>query len=133
MARRLNVLNLLRPRIASQGVVGMEKMAQRMSKNTTYNPEELYGMLRLYVREVLTALQAGETVKIDNLLTISPIMKVGGRVNMSLRGDRAAVALLNNPVLWTASKVINHANLTKGVIELLALWAELHPDDPVID
>jgi hypothetical protein len=133
MARRLNVLNLLRPRIASQGVVDTEKMAQRMAKNTTYSPEELYGMLRLYVREILTALQAGETVKIDDLLTISPQMKVGGRVNLSLRGDRAAVALLNNPVLWTADKVVNHANLTKDVAELLALWAELHPDDPVID
>lgn len=132
MARRLVVINQLRPRIASQGVVGTEKMAQRMAKNTTYSPEELYGMLRLYVREILTALQAGETVRIDDLLTISPNMKVGGKVGMSLRGDRAAMALLNNPTLWTADKVVNHANLSKSIIELLTLWAELHPDDPVI-
>lgn len=133
MAKRIVVINRLRPKIASQGVVGLAKMAERMAKNTTYNPQEIYGMLLLHVREILTALQAGETVKIDGLLTLSPNMKVGGEVDMSVRGDREAVAVLNNPRLWTASKVNNHANLTKTSDELVVEWNEAHPDDPVTD
>ncbi len=133
MAKRIVVVNQLRPKIISQGVVNLAEMAERMAKNTTYNPQELYGMLLLNVREILAALQAGETVKIDGLLTLSPNMKVGGEVDLSLRGNREAVASLNNPRLWTAAKVNNHANLTKNSDELVAEWNEAHPDDPVTD
>ena len=52
---------------------------------------------------------------------------------MSLRADRSAVAGLNDPKLWTAGKVRNHANLTKTAEELVAQWNAEHPDDPVED
>ena len=65
MANKLAVINQLRPRILSQEVVGFEKIAKRMARNTTYNVEEIYGMLRLFSQESNAALQAGETVKID--------------------------------------------------------------------
>ena len=133
MAKRLAVINQLRPKINSQGVVDLETMAGRMAKNTTYNLEEIYSILRLYVGEVNSALQAGETVKIDRLVLIAPNMKVGGSVNMSLRADRATLAGLNNPQLWTASKLNNFANLSKTSDELVALWNAEHPDDPVED
>lgn len=133
MAKRIVVINQLRPKIISQGVVDLAEMAERMAKNTTYNPQEIYGMLLLNVREILAALQAGETVKIDGLLSLLPNMKVGGEVDMSARGNREAVAGLNNPRLWTAAKVNNHANLTKNSDELVAEWDEAHPDDPVTD
>ncbi len=58
-------------------------------------------------------------------------MKVGGKVKMGIRADRGAVANLNNPTLWTAAKVSNHANMTKTIEELLTDWNEAHPDDPV--
>jgi len=36
MAKRLAVLNQVRPRITSQNIVDQEAMSGRMSKNTTY-------------------------------------------------------------------------------------------------
>ena len=62
---------------------------------------------------------------------MTPNVKVGGEVDIALRCDRAVIAGLNNPTLWTADKVINHANLTKSSAELLALWNTEHPDDIV--
>ncbi len=131
MAQKLVVVNQLRPRIISQEVVDLEKAAQRISKNTTYNVEEIYGMLRLYTKEMIAALQCGATVKIDGLVNISPNMKVGGEVDLSLRAARGAIAGLNNPQLWTADKVTNHDNLTKDSEALVVLWNQNHPDDPV--
>ncbi len=131
MATKMGVINQLRPRIISQEIIGLEKIAQRISKNTTYNAEELYGMLRLFTKEANAALQAGETVKIDGLVSITPNMKVGGDVDLGLRADRGVVANLNNPLLWTADKVSNHENLTKDTKGLIALWNEKHPDDLV--
>ena len=133
MANKLTAINKLRPKIVNQGTVDMEEMAGRMSKNTTFNREEIYGMLRLCVQEINDALQAGETVKLDGLLSIAPNMKVGGAVNMSVRADRGSIAGLSNPQLWTASKVTNHANISKTSDELVGQWDIEHPDDPVED
>lgn len=133
MAKRLTVLNELRPKIISQGMVDLEAMAGRIAKNTTFNVEEIYSILRLYAGEANAALQAGETVKLDGLVNLTASMKVGGGVSLQLRGDRGAVASLNNPQLWTAAKVLNHANLSKSADELVAQWDAAHPGDPVED
>ncbi len=133
MAKRLSVIGRLRPRIASQGVVDLEKMAGRVAKNTTFNQEEIYSILRLCRNGILEALQAGETVKIDDLLILFPNMKLGGAVDLSVRAEQPAVAALNNPKLWTADKVINYANLKKSSDELVGEWNYAHPDDPVVD
>jgi len=133
MAKRLAVLNQVRPRITSQNIVDQEAMSGRMSKNTTYHTEEIYSILRMYTSEIIAALQAGETVKIDGLLLLTPNMKVGGEVDLGLRPDRGAVAALNNPTLWTADKVSNHANMSKDTDTLVAQWNREHPKDPVTD
>ena len=102
-----------------------------MAKNTTYNTEEMYSILHLCVREAKEALKEGETVKFDGLLTVTLSIKVGGKVKMGSRADRWATAELDNPTLWTAKKVSNHANLTKTSDELITKWNVDHPDDPV--
>jgi len=133
MAKKLAAVNQLRPKIVSQNLVDLEEMSRRISKNTTYNPQEVSSILQLFVTDCIAALQAGETVKIDGLVMMSPNMKVGGEVDIALRGDRAVIAGLNNPQLWTADRVANHANLTKDSGELVALWNNRHPDDPVVE
>jgi hypothetical protein len=133
MTSKLVAVNQLRPRIISQETVGLEQAAQRVSKNTTYNVEEIYSILRLYTREMIAALQCGATVKVDGLVSISPNMKVGGEVDLSLRADRGAIAGLNNPQLWTADRVTNHENLSKDSDALVVLWNEKHPEAPVTE
>lgn len=44
MAKRLVVVNQLRPRINSQGVTDLETLAGRVAKNPTYNEEEIYSV-----------------------------------------------------------------------------------------
>ena len=89
MAKKLTVLNQLRPKIIIQDLVDLEGIAGVVSKNTTYNPHEVYSILRLFVDASTAALQAGRTVKIDGLVSMMPNMKVGGEVDIALRNDRA--------------------------------------------
>ncbi len=133
MTDKINAINQLRPKIISQGIVDHQTMAQRISKNTTYNEHEVYSILRLYADDINAALQAGETVKVDGVCTLTPNMKVGGEVNVSIRHDRGALSDLQNPRLWTADKVINHQNMHKTVAQLIQDWNDAHPDDPVIE
>ena len=132
MAHRLPVINALRPKITSRGAIDLETISRRVSKNTTFNPAEILGVLKQFADEAIAALKDGETVKIDDLVNIAPNMKVGGVVDLALRGDRSAIAELNNPTLWTADKVYNHENLGKTSDELVLQWNEEHPEDPVV-
>ena len=132
MAKLISIINQLRPRVKAQGIVNLETLAARMARqSTTFDEDEMFGIFRKMMREITAALQNGETVKLDGLVNIQPKMKVGGQVSLGLRADRSAVAGLNDPKLWTAGKVQNHANLTKTTEELVAMWNEDHPDDPV--
>jgi hypothetical protein len=131
MAKKLMAISTLRPRIVTQGIANLETLAGRMSKNSTFNSDEIYGMLRLLVKEAIAALQAGESVKLDGLVSLAANMKVGGEVDLTLRGDRGAVAALNNHQFWTADKVANHANVRKTIGQLVELWNSECPDDRV--
>jgi hypothetical protein len=133
MANKLPVIGRLRPKIISRGIVDIEEISRRVSKNTTFNPAEILSVLKQFTDEANAAIQAGEIVKIDGLVKITANMKVGGLVDMALRPDRSAIADLNDPTLWTADKVYNHDNLTKSTEELVMQWNEEHADDPVID
>ena len=72
MANRLTVINQLRPKIISQRIVDLKLISRRVSKNTTFNAEEIHGILRLFTQEANAAMQTGETVKIDDLVTSNP-------------------------------------------------------------
>jgi hypothetical protein len=134
MAKRIAVINQLRPKIQSQGVADLETLAGRIAQqSTTFDEDEMFGIFRKFMREIMTALQNGETVKLDSLVNISPQMKVGGAVKLGLRADRSAIASLNDPKLWTAVKVTNHAHLRKSSDDLVALWNSENPDDTVED
>ncbi len=133
MAYRLPVVNQLRPRILGQGIIDLHEISRRVSKNTTFNPAEIFSVLEQFTDEANTAIQAGEIVKIDGLVKIKASMKVGGEVDMTLSGDRSAIAGLNDLTLWTAARVANHDNLTRTSDELVLLWNEEHPDDTVVD
>lgn len=134
MVKRISVINQMRPRIKSQGVADLETLAARLARqSTTFDEDEMFGIFRKAMREIIFALQNGETVKLDGVVNLSPNMKVGGEVDLTLRADRSAIAGLNDPALWTASKVLNHANLRKTPDELVAAWNEANPGDPVVD
>jgi hypothetical protein len=133
MAKKINVINEMRSRILSQAMIDLEILAERMSKNTTYNKRELHGMLLLAADEMKNALKTGETVKINGLVNLKPNLKVGGEVDIIVRADRGMEAELNNPQLWTVDKISNPANLYKSAEELIALWNLTHPNDPVTD
>jgi len=133
MANRMPVVNRLRPRIVGQGAIDLEEISRRVSKNTTFNLDEIYSVLRQFAREALAALKSGETIKVDGLVNLGPNMKVGGAVDMRMRPHRSAIAELNDPTLWTADRVANHENLTKTMDELVMQWDQEHPGDTVVD
>jgi len=134
MTKKLGVISQMRPKIKSQGVVDLDGLAARIARqSTTFDEDEMYGIFRKMTREIVAALENGETVKLDGLLNITPQMKVGGTVSLSLRPDRSLISRLSNPTLWTADKLINHHNMRKPTEVLLAEWQIAHPDDPIVD
>ena len=61
-------------------------------------------------------------------------LPLGPKTELDKHAEQAGgIAGLNNPQLWTADKIANHANLSKDPGELVSLWNTKHPDDPVVD
>ena len=89
MATRIAVINTLRPKVKTQGMVDLEMLAARMARqSTTFDEDEMFGIFRKMMREISAALQNGETVKLDGLVNIQPKMKVGGQVEPARRPQR---------------------------------------------
>lgn len=134
MVKRITAINELRPRIKSQGVADLDTLAGRIArKSTTFDEDEMFGSFRKLMKEIMLALQEGETVKLDGVLNIVPSMKVGGEVILVLRANASAIATLNDETLWTTDKILNYANINKSNEALITAWNEANPDDPVED
>lgn len=133
MADRLPVLGRLRPRIKAGEHVDNSKLAERMAMGSSAEADELYGNLRRAITEMKKALEAGETVNLDDFITISPNMKVGREVNISVRIDKGFKNELNNPNNWSGKNVENYANMKKSADDLIAEWNADNPTDTVTE
>ena len=61
MAKRIAVVNQLRPKIKSQGVVDLDTLASRIARqSTTFDEDEMFAMFRKMIREALLARGDGE-------------------------------------------------------------------------
>lgn len=131
MATKIEVMSKLRPKIQPQGVVDLETIAKRRSVGSVHDEFSLHGIARGLVHEIIKALKAGETVKVDGLVLLQPSMKVGGEVRLVVKGDRGFISDLNSPTLWTADKVSNYGNMRKTAVQLIAQWNQENPDNMV--
>jgi len=83
MAKRLIVVNPLRPKINSQGVTNLERLAGRVARYTTFNEEKIYRVSRSLLCEANSALQRAEIIEIDGLAKLSSV-----RIDREVVGEK---------------------------------------------
>jgi hypothetical protein len=74
------------------------------------------------------ALKSGRIVRLPNGMTLRPTMKRDGRIEIAVRINPALTRRVNTGF---RAKVINHANIGRETAELVELWNENHPNDPI--
>lgn len=72
----------------------------------------------------------GHGVRLDGLGIYSPGVELDGSIIMHHRTDRYLIKELNKEGAFRGT-IVNRENIGKTSVDLLELWNEVHPEDPV--
>jgi len=130
MASKIQAIGAYRPRI-EQGKTAQKPDLLRAASRATGLVE---GTLDLSIREmrdqIIEFCRAGRAVKIDGLGTWTPNLRMDGSLDIQYRADNALINGLNLPGVFSG-KILNPDNIGKTGDELVELWNNEHPEDPV--
>jgi len=130
MASRIQAINTYRPKLKLQGTVQMKELVEFISDRTGLNKGDLQIALSELSATVQFFAKRGNGVKLPDLGTYLPTIGLDGTLDISHRLDPAIKNALNTPGAFIG-EIVNRDNLGKTPDELVALWNQEHPDDPV--
>jgi len=130
MATRVDAINALRPRLVLKPAAKMEQLVEFISGQTEVEIGVVQKVLEELNAAVLHFARQGMPVAIEGLGMYAPSIDLSGEFDCLHRPDRQIVLGLNQPGVNNA-EVVNQDNIGKATKELIALWNEMHPDDPV--
>lgn len=130
MASRIKAINAYRPRIEQDKTVQKNELIAYMAARTGQNE----GAVDLGIKELRDALiffnRAGRAVKVEGLGTWGPNIELDGTLDVKYIADSSLKNRLNDSGTFTGN-VKNRENIGKTAEELVQLWNEAHPEDPV--
>ena len=130
MATRIEAVQAYRPRIIPGTTVQKRELVKLLSSRTGINESEAYAVLTELRDALIFYALSGRAVRLDGLGTYRPSMKVNGKINLSHRIDENIRSAINVSRDFRG-EVRFKENIGKTSAELIALWNEDHPDDPV--
>ena len=130
MASRIAAINAYRPKVVLRPSVGMKELVEYIADRTGLNKGEIQIVLSELSATVQFFNKQGQGVKLPGLGTYLPKIDTQGKFSISHRLDREISNVLNAPGAFTG-EIANRENIGKSGDELVALWNEAHPDDPV--
>lgn len=130
MADKLNAIGTYRPRIKQSETVQMDELASLIAARTNFN-EGIVSHALKELRDVVAFFnKAGRAVKLEGMGTYTPTLSVNGRFKVSHRLDKKLSAQINAEGAF-AGTIINKDNIGKTTAELITMWNEEHPEDPI--
>lgn len=133
MTNRLNVLHEMCPKLRVGPLVEIDELAEFISQRSSLN--------RGTIKNVLCGLQDaivhfvtvfGRSVKLEEIGSFIPVLKLSGKLKLHLRVDPVLTKRANNTHLKSLD-IKNRKNIGKSLDQLVKIWNELHPDAPVTD
>ena len=111
MSQKIKAIQTYGPRLVRGETVRKQELVSLLSSRTGYNSSELTGMLEELRDIILFYCRSGRGVLLDGLGTYLPYIKLDGTLIVSHRLD---------------------PHIRKSSAELVELWNEDHPDDPIV-
>jgi hypothetical protein len=132
MANRMNAVSTYRPKINLGQLVQTPELSRYIARGTALNRGEIGNVLDELNEAVIFYALQGIPVKINGLGIFIPAIKTNGKLRVGLRLDSSIRKALNAESAFSG-KVINRENVGLTLEELIALWDEEHPEDPVVE
>jgi hypothetical protein len=131
MTKRINAIKALTPSIKLQNTAQNDLLCKYISVQSSLNTGEINNVLMQLQDAILFFTLAGHPVKLDELGTFTPTIRLDGSYNLNVRIDRALIRKLNRPGKMKA-EIFNRKNIGLSADDLITQWNDLHPDDPVV-
>jgi hypothetical protein len=132
MATRIEAVTAYCPRIVLQDTAEMKQLVRFISRSTGLNESGVRHVL-LELRDAVAhfAIQ-GRPVKLEGLGIYTPIVKLDGTFGVRYRADIFVKQQLNAPRAFEGT-IKNLESVGKTSDDLVSLWNEEHPQDPVVN
>lgn len=130
MATLINAIQAVRPRLVSKGTVGLDELALRLSRGSLVTHSIARMVLQDLSDEIRVALLKGHAVTLPDLVRFRLSLGLDGRVRPranATKSLRTAFTTLDD----TEAEVLRRENIGLSLVEVVRLWDEAHPEDPV--
>jgi hypothetical protein len=131
MTHRIQIISIYRPRIDQGNTVQKPELIRSVSRATGIVEALMDYVVKELRDKIIEFLLSGRVVKIEGLGTWTPNIGLDGTLSVQYRADNALVRALKTSGEFTG-RIDNRQNIGKTGDELVRLWNEQHPDDPVL-
>jgi hypothetical protein len=130
MAKKIQMWRKIGPRLAPATPVESEEVIEELVASTNQTRGSVLGVLSELDAVIEKALKAGRRVKLPNGMILIPIGKKDGSIVIKASLGKSMLGRIN---VAKRAKWINADNIGKTEDEMVILWNELYPDDPIED
>ena len=130
MADRVKAINAYMPKIKLGKRVRTDNVVKFIARSTGLNEGGVRQVLLELRDTVLFYNLQGRAVQLEGLGTYTPVAQLDGTFRIGHRADIILKRRLNVPGEFSG-EIENAENIGKTADQLVALWNEEHPDDPV--
>jgi len=128
MAKKIKMWHELGPRLAPATAMQAEEVIDEIVSATNQSRGSILAVLSELDVVIEKGLKAGRIVKLPNNTSFRPIGKKDGSINIALRLNPRVTQGVNTDF---RGKWVNAANIDKSEEEMVLMWNELHPEDPI--
>jgi hypothetical protein len=128
MAKKIQMWTEFGPKLAAATPVEAEEVIEQLVQATNQTRGSILAVLSELDEVILQGLRSGRIVKMPNGTHYRPIGKKDGSIRVSVRLNPRLSKLIaaDRRANW-----VNAQNIDKSEAEMIALWNEAHPDDPI--
>ena len=128
MAKKIQAWAKFGPRIELAPPMKSEELIENLIAATNQSRGSVLAVLSELDVQVESALKAGRIIHLPNGTHYEPTGKKNGSINIDVRVNPDLDKRVN---AGFRGKWINAENIGKSEAEIIALWNEAHPDDPI--
>ncbi len=129
MAKKIQAVAAYGPRIDLIEAADVERFMSLITQRTTLSAGVVKNVQESEVETLIGLLREGRPVH-TGVAIFTPSINLEGKIDVNVRVDKRILSALNSNGAFTG-RLIHSENVGKTSDELVALWNEEHPEDPI--
>jgi hypothetical protein len=129
MAKQIQAVAVYRPRINYGDAAGEDRFMELITQRTTLSSGVVKNVQEAEVETLMGLLLDGRPVH-TGIAIYTPSIDLDGNLQVNVRVDKRIISGLNSPGAFRGH-LTNADSIGKTSADLVAMWNEEHPDDPV--